>query len=150
MVQAHTRQAHWHSSFHGALEAASSPCLSSLTGGSGFGHGYHLPLSIFHLFSMQGPCPETSLTVFIHFWSAESWALRSTHSGPSARHPCCFQAHFWEGHGDPSPKNNSSLGVPGMTWSRLGRADSHFCFAGIEALFLRHKSFLRCGRQAHP
>lgn len=54
-VQAPTKQAYWHSSFHGTLEAASPPSLSSPTGGSGFGHGYHLLLINLSSFLYTGP-----------------------------------------------------------------------------------------------
>lgn len=129
MVQAPTKQAYWHSSFHGTLGAASPPCLSSPTGDSGFGHGYHLLLANLSSFLYAGPTLRDIWLYASIFWSTESWALHSTHSGPSSRHPCGFQAHFWEGHGDPSPKNNSSLGVPGMK-SGLGLV------VGSDGLFL--------------
>lgn len=67
-----------------------------------------------------------SQIVFILLWTAESWALRSTHSGPSSKHLCGFQAYFREGHGDPSLKNNSSLGVSGTGY---GVADNLFLFS---------------------
>ena len=60
MFQALTQQAYWHSSFHGTLEAASPPCLSSPTGGVALAIAVIFSWSVFHLFFMQGPLSETS------------------------------------------------------------------------------------------
>ena len=109
---------------------------------------YHFNLSSF---LYTGPILRDIWLYASIFWSTESCALHSTHSGPSSRHPCGFQAHFWEGHGDPSPKNNSSLGVPGMTWNQGWGSwwglIAYFSLAGVEALHLRQKPW--CSGWAH-
>lgn len=108
-------------------------------------------LGLSFIFSLCRAHSQRHLTVCIHFRSTESWTLHSTHSGPSSRHPCGFQAHFWEGHGDPIPKN-SSLGVPGMTWNQGWGSwwglIAYFSLVGVEALHLRQKPW--CCGWAHP
>lgn len=100
-------------------------------------------------FSIQGPFSETSDCMH-PFFGPQNPSSYIPHSGPSSRHPCGFQAHFWEGQ-DPSPKNNSSLGVPGMTWNQgwglWWGLVAYFSLAGVEALHLRQKPW--CSGWAH-
>lgn len=120
----------------------SSLCLSSLTG-----ELPRLPLVNLSSLPYVEPSPRDKSDCIHPFLVTESWALRSTHSGPFSRHPCGFQHIFEKDMGTQAPRTT----VPRCLWNgSWGWLIAFFYLAGAEALLPRHKPFPRCGGRARP